>query len=110
MPSKQSLGRDDGGDITKRPTTNKFRLRRQAPPLVVVQTKPLAIELLAEHSILFAQVLNRVTLLPAIQPASEPGNGPSQRQTVEIADARNAGTIEILALLALPSLASLSGT
>jgi hypothetical protein len=65
----------DGRHLPEEPTPEHLRLGRQAPRLIVVQPETLSAELLPKHSVLFAEVIDRVTLLLA-QPT---GNGKEQQ-------------------------------
>jgi len=71
VSGQEGFRRDDCRDFPKNATPEHLRLGRQAPELIVVQPESFASQLLPQHSILLAEVIDRVALLLA-QPT---GNG-----------------------------------
>jgi hypothetical protein len=58
MPGQERLRRHDGGQLMKRPPAPCLGPDRQTTALVVVEALPLAAELLAQHTVLFLQLIN----------------------------------------------------
>ncbi|MDH4188001.1 MAG: hypothetical protein OEV08_13490, partial [Nitrospira sp.] len=78
MLGQEGLRRDDSGDFAKDATPKQLGLGCQAAALIVVQTESFASQLLPEHSVLFAEVIDGVTLLLA-QPAGDGNQQQSKR-------------------------------
>jgi len=88
MPSQERLGSDDGGNFMKDATAQLFGLGCQAPTLVVVQTETLVPELLPEHPVLFAEVIDRVALL-----LTQPSGDRNQQQSKRVEGAAHGARI-----------------
>jgi hypothetical protein len=78
VPGQERFRRDDCRNFPKDATAKHLGLGRQAPTLVVVQTETLVAELLSQHSILLAEVVDGVALL-LTQPASDRNQQQSKR-------------------------------
>jgi hypothetical protein len=62
-PSQERFRGNDGGNFMENATTDLPGLGCQAPVLVVVRAQSLAFELLPKDAILFARMIERVSLL-----------------------------------------------
>ena len=69
-PSQQSPRSDDRGDLRQRASAEPFGSRREPATLVVRETKSATAELLAQHAILLAQIVDCLLLL-LIHPARD---------------------------------------
>jgi hypothetical protein len=78
VPSQEGFRRNDCGNFPKNATPEHLRLDRQATALIVVQPEALSAELLPQHPILFAEVINDVALLLA-QPTGDRNQQQSER-------------------------------
>jgi hypothetical protein len=78
VPGQERFRRDDCRNFPKDATPEHLRLGGQAAALVVVQTESLVAELLPQHSILLAEVIDRVALLLA-QPTGDGNEQQSKR-------------------------------
>jgi hypothetical protein len=73
VPLEVVVGRDVGTDLGEQPAAQGLAPDRQAPPLIVAEPQPPAAELLAEHPVLFAQILDRSLLAIAEPPGEDRG-------------------------------------
>lgn len=65
VPSQEGLRRNDRGDFAKQAPPENLRLGRQAPTLIVVQAEAFDSQLLAQHLVFFAEIIDGVALLLA---------------------------------------------
>src|SRR5215471_11956133 len=63
VPLQERIRRDDPGDFLEDSSTQSLRLRGQAPTLIVGEAKAPVAQLLPEHAILLAQVVDCELLL-----------------------------------------------
>jgi len=78
VSGQEGFRRDDCRDFPKNATPGHLRLGRQAPAPIVVQPETLVAELLPQHPVFFAEVIDRVALLP-VQTAGDGNHEPSKR-------------------------------
>jgi hypothetical protein len=65
VPSQEGLRRNDRSDFAKKAPPERLRLSRQAPALIVVQAEAFGSQLLAQHLVFFAEIVDGVALLLA---------------------------------------------
>ena len=65
VPSQEGLRRNDRGDFAKQAPPEHLRLGRQAPALIVVQAEAFGSQLLAQHLVFLAEIIDGVALLLA---------------------------------------------
>lgn len=73
MPAEDGVGGDDGADLGEQPAAEGLATHRETPPLIVAEPQPPAAELLAEHPVRFAQILDRSLLAIAEPPGEDRG-------------------------------------
>jgi len=69
VPSEDGVGRHDRRDPLEQLPAKPLPLRREPAALIVVEAKPLAVQLV-EDSVLFEEVVDRLRLL-AVDPGGE---------------------------------------
>ena len=70
VPAKNRVGRHKSGELVQRASAQHSALRREAPALVVGEPQLTATQLLAEHAVLFLQVVDHRDLAP-VYPTGE---------------------------------------
>jgi hypothetical protein len=93
-PSKERFRRDQGLQFLKHPAAQFLGLDGQTPALITIQAQPLVSELLAQHAVLFLEVIDHVALM-LVQPAAS-----------EISSRRKGSSVRLMVIARHPSVDS----